>query len=122
MFNNLTYSNDIALFTLSSTATLNNYVQLACLPQSQSTTFPEASDTGVVAGWGALTYNGAFPNILNNVRITVNSNNTCYSYGYTSVDFGVDYDSQFCAGIFFLIKFLFFHNKNIYFVWIKRWW
>ena len=81
---------------------MNQYVQIACLPQNQSTSYPAANKTGVVAGWGDLTYNGNSPNVLNNVRINIYSNSTCANtYGYTSSDFGVTYDSQFCAGDYF---------------------
>ena len=83
---------------LNSTVNLNQYVQTACLPSEQSTTFPSAGDTGVIAGWGNITNNGNLANLLNNARINVYSNTTCASsFGYNN-DYVLSYDSAFCAG------------------------
>lgn len=90
---------------LNSTVNLNQYVQTACLPSEQSTTFPSAGDTGVIAGWGNITNNGILTNLLNNARINVYSDTTCnLSLGYGSL-FVPSYDSAFCAG-----KLLYFNS------------
>jgi hypothetical protein len=83
---------------LNSTVNLNQYVQTACLPSEQSTTFPSAGVTGVIAGWGNITNNGNSANLLNNARINVYSDTTCASsFGYDN-SFGISYNSAFCAG------------------------
>ncbi len=44
-------SNDIAILKLSSPATLNEYVQPACLPVSQSNSYPAANQSSYAVGW-----------------------------------------------------------------------
>lgn len=70
-------------------------MQIACLP-SESTTFPQEGLTGVVAGWGELTYNGTDPDSLQNVRIDIFGSSSCDASGYSS--YSIDYTRIFCAG------------------------
>jgi hypothetical protein len=44
--------NDIALLILDRDVTLNEKIQLACLPQSLSKTYPGNNVDGWIAGWG----------------------------------------------------------------------
>ena len=43
--------NDIAILKLSTLATLNQYVQPACLPVTQSSTYPTANQSSYAVGW-----------------------------------------------------------------------
>ena len=82
---------------LSSPVTLNQYIQIACLP-SQSTSFPQDGLTGVVTGWGASVYDGPNTDLLQNVRLDIYNNATCESYGYDPSLYSNNYTSSFCAG------------------------
>ena len=72
---------------------LNNYTQVACLPQ-KSTTFPTANTASYAAGWGT-TSSGASstPNILRNVKLTVYDGSSC-----SKVNSVFNWNGQICAG------------------------
>nr|AGS78660.1 serine protease [Mylabris cichorii] len=61
-------TNDISIFRLSSAVTLTDYIQLATLPTSASSTY--AGETGVVSGWGIT--NGYASTISSVLRYTSN--------------------------------------------------
>ena len=82
---------------MNASVTFNNHVQTACLPTSDSVTFPLEGNTGVVAGWGNSAINGNLPDLLNNARVSIHSLAECENYGYTT-NFTFNYASQFCAG------------------------
>ena len=81
---------------LNSPVTLDQYIQIACLP-SQSTSFPQEGLTGVVTGWGASVYNGSNTDSLQNVRLDIYSDTSCVSQGFDT-SFLNNYTSSFCAG------------------------
>jgi len=91
-FNSNTLVNDIALLHLTSPVALSNNIQLACLPAS-STTYPGTSGFVYAVGWGLLSTNGASPNKLYNVKLSLYPASYCpYS--------GFDTNNQICAGMF----------------------
>ena len=93
---------------MNASVTFNNHVQTACLPTSDSVTFPLEGNTGVVAGWGNSTITGTLPDhLLNNARVSIHSNDECNSYGYTFSSYSFNYNSQFCAGSLLHYKYLF---------------
>ena len=79
---------------MTSDATLNEYIQIACLPSNLSSTYPDTSMPVYAAGWG-LASSGASstPDLLNNVKLTVYTSANC-RYTYFSDA------AQICAGIF----------------------
>ena len=42
-FDSSTYSNDVGMLILSSDVTLSNYIQVTCLPNDSSTTYPTSN-------------------------------------------------------------------------------
>ena len=97
---------------LSSPVTLNNDVQLACLPPSQSSNIPAASLTGVTVGWGTNSLNGSRPGYLSNVRVDIYSETECIGFGYNpAVNFAYNTSYQVCAGInFYIVKYTLFSS------------
>ena len=85
-----TFNNDIALLYLTSPVTLNNYIQLACLPSS-STTYPGTNVFGYAAGYGSTYLNGLTQNQLYNVKLTIYPPSNCPYTGFTTAN-------QICAG------------------------
>jgi hypothetical protein len=85
---------------LSSPVTLNDYVQTACLPPSQSSTIPAANLTGVAVGWGTTSLGGTIPGFLSNVRVDIYSETACIGFGYDPAQgYSYNVSSQVCAGI-----------------------
>ena len=83
---------------MNSSVTLNQYVQIACLPP-QSNIYPSEGLTGVIVGWGAKAYNGINSNDLQNARLDIFSNLKCDGFGYFD-GYTNNYTSAFCAGNF----------------------
>merc|ERR1712038_1347418 len=78
-YNSGTLDNDFSILTLSSPVTFSNAVKPACLPSSTS---DYAGQVAVVSGWGTLSSGGNQPTGLNDVSVTVQSNQDCNSaYG-----------------------------------------
>ena len=78
-YNSGTLDNDFSILTLSSPVTFSNTVKPACLPSSTS---DYAGQVAVVSGWGTLSSGGNQPTVLNDVSVTVQSNQDCNSaYG-----------------------------------------
>ncbi|XP_055891497.1 trypsin-like [Biomphalaria glabrata] len=71
-FNQNTYSNDIAMITLTSPLTITSYVTPACLPSVSDSLEP----TCTVAGWGK-TNGGKPPTVLMNVRLNAYNATEC---------------------------------------------
>jgi hypothetical protein len=89
---------------LSNPVSLNNYVQTACLPTSQSSTIPAANLTGVAVGWGTTSLSGSRPGYLSNVRVDIYSETACIGFGYDPVQgYSYNVSLQVCAGIYFLM-------------------
>jgi secreted trypsin-like serine protease len=92
-FNPTYLTNDIALLKLSSPVTLNNYIQIACLPTAQSTTYPGVGLSVYAAGWGLLSSSSATtPNQLYNVKLTTYPAANCPYQGYFDA-------GTICAGL-----------------------
>ncbi len=91
-YSDRTLQNDIALLYLESDVTLNNYIQIACLPSASSTSYPGANIVVYAAGWGLLNSSeSTTPNILNNVKLSTYSSSKCpYSNFYDA--------GMICAG------------------------
>merc|ERR1719384_609153 len=78
-YNSGTLDNDFSILTLSSPVTFSNTVKPACLPSSTS---DYAGQVAVVSGWGTFSSGGNQPTVLNDVSVTVQSNQDCNSaYG-----------------------------------------
>ena len=85
--------NDISIFKLSEEAELNDYVQLACLPAKQTSSFPMANTKVYAAGWGSkLQWADGNSNTLQNVDMNVYDGSVCSDYPYAN------WKSQICAG------------------------
>ncbi|RNA37897.1 isoform A, partial [Brachionus plicatilis] len=71
--------NDIAVIKLSNFITLNDYIQLACLPPETRVAYPYLTDIGAWAvGWGYESDTSqSIADKLNNVRLKIKENNEC---------------------------------------------
>ena len=86
--------NDIALIELQSKAILNEYVQLACLPNLNKTDV-ENSTSVTAVGWGRTSSAGSLSDVLRKVNITVYNSSACND---TNNELIKDWNSQLCAG------------------------
>ena len=89
--------NDILILKLTSTVTLNEYIQITCLPNSTAM-YPSTSNLEMeayAAGWGTLSYLGQSPQLLYNVKLTTYNSSMCSSI-YPSMT--KNFQSQLCAG------------------------
>jgi secreted trypsin-like serine protease len=87
--------NDIAILKLSQNVTLNEYIQIACLPKSQSNTYPGTNIPGWIVGWGTTNYGGSESNLLRNAKITIYDSSKCNS---VLPAISKNWYSQICAG------------------------
>jgi len=72
--------------------TLNNFIQLACLPTTQSTTYVGAGLSVYAAGWGLLSSSSpSTPNLLYNVKLSTYAASSCPYSGFNSA-------GMICAG------------------------
>jgi secreted trypsin-like serine protease len=90
-YSTTTLVNDIAILTLTNKATLNNYIQIACLPTSSSDTYPGTNVDVYAAGWGTLSSGGSTPDALNNVKLTAYAASSCSTVATLTT-------AQICAG------------------------
>jgi secreted trypsin-like serine protease len=86
-------ANDIAILTLTNKATLNNYIQIACLPTASSSSYPGTNVDVYAAGWGALSFGGSSPNKLYNVKIIAYPASSCSKVARLT-------SGQICAGLY----------------------
>jgi hypothetical protein len=78
--------NDIALIVLNKEATLNQYVQIACLPDPTVKVYPSQNNIfSWIVGWGDLFGNKTYPDLLQNAKITVYDPSQC-SRVFSSID------------------------------------
>ena len=91
-YEEITYLNDIAVLILEEDVVLSRTVQLACLPK-YSETYPTPDTIGYLTGWGQ-THFEKFPNLLENVKLTVQANAKCLE-----LDSYFEEKIQFCAGL-----------------------
>lgn len=93
-FDSRTLYNDIAILTLDSPVEFNNQIRPICLPAAGQTFDGQGA---TVIGWGSLREMGAQPAVLQEVDITVWSNNECrLKYGPAAP--GGIVDHMLCAG------------------------
>jgi hypothetical protein len=120
MINNM---NDTMLLILSKYVEYSRFVQPACLPKFQSTTFPLRSTNVIAIGWvsiltekrtnilkyisiltqGKLSYNGSVSSVLENVSLKVYDPSFCSAYS-NFLYLEQSWTSQICCGI---IKYFF---------------
>jgi len=85
-YNDVTNDNDVAIIRLASPMTLNNYVNIACLPGKE----PTVHESVMIAGWGTTSYGGSPSNLL--LQANVNIMNECRFV------YSIDPSKQICAG------------------------
>ena len=51
-YNPNNFQNDLAILKLSRSVELNEYIQIACLPKEQSSTYPVPEQPAWIVGWG----------------------------------------------------------------------
>jgi len=70
-----TFDNDFSILTLATPVEFSSRVAPACLPSDNSKDF--AGEVATLSGWGRLSYQGNQPTVLNEVDVTVKSNEEC---------------------------------------------
>merc|ERR1712032_350163 len=92
-YDSRTTDNDYAILRLANPVTFTNEVSPACLPADLSATY-----TGVLAtvtGWGTLSSGGSQPTVLQEVDVTVTSNEVCNNaYGSITANMICAADSE----------------------------
>ena len=87
--------NDISIFKLSTKVSLNECIQLACLPSNLSNNFPKSNNDAYSGGWGVTRIDGVASKILNNVKLKVLNGSDCRS---VLRNYKKNWNSQICAG------------------------
>ena len=76
--------------------TLNEYVQISCLPENKSFPYGSDNEMAIAVGWGLLNEFDDYPPIkMNNVQLIVYNETMCENV--TIVEFSES--TQICAGI-----------------------
>jgi len=83
-YNSRTQDHDIAIIQLAQPVQFSSSVAPACLPSSSSNSY--AGQTAVATGWGTLSSGGSRPSILQEVDLTVQTNQECTAGTYSSSD------------------------------------
>ncbi|XP_038540493.1 transmembrane protease serine 11B-like protein isoform X1 [Canis lupus familiaris] len=87
------HHDDIAVIQLSEKVLFQNDVHRVCLPEATQV-FPPGEGV-VVTGWGAFSYNGKYPEVLQKAPVKIIDTNTCNAReGYD----GLVSDTMLCAG------------------------
>merc|ERR1711976_801628 len=84
-YNDRSLNNDYSILTLAEPVTFSDKVRPACLPSNAAEEY--IGRTATVSGWGTLTSGGNQPAVLNEVDVTVQSNDQCkqaYGSGITN--------------------------------------
>merc|ERR1712027_242517 len=84
-YNDRSLNNDYSILTLAEPVTFSDKVRPACLPSNADEEY--IGRTATVSGWGTLTSGGNQPAVLNEVDVTVQSNDQCkqaYGSGITN--------------------------------------
>ena len=97
--------NDIALLRLTTPAELNQFVQIACLPNPRyNRTFPQDNVISWGVGWGVSnTSTDESPDNLYDVKLTIYNSSMC---GRIESENVMNWNSQICAGIVLTIEIL----------------
>lgn len=88
--------NDIAILKLAEEVDLNEFAQIACLPDEE--TFPPEilNQTAIAVGWGLLNeFDDFLPIKMHNVRLNIYNETMCEN---VSVEYEKDWSKQICAG------------------------
>ncbi len=86
------------MFNLKTEVTLSNLVQVACFPNSLSSTYPSSMSNTRAAygvGWGTTSSGGDISSNLKDVDLVVYDSNLCSGVAASSKK---NWDSQICAG------------------------
>jgi hypothetical protein len=98
-YDSFSVSNDIAIIKINCQVSLNIAVQPACLPDPKQSGYPTSVNiSAYVNGWGDLYDNSTFPDVLQNVELTIYDPNTC-SNVYPELQ--KNWKNQICAGKMF---------------------
>jgi len=92
-WNSQTVANDIAIVKLQTAVSFSETIRPACLPASGEQINEGAS--GIVAGWGLLTEEGAYPDLLQQALLPVSNMQKCKS---AYKDMTINETIQYCAG------------------------
>ncbi|KFO20447.1 Transmembrane protease serine 11B [Fukomys damarensis] len=87
------HHDDIAIIRLTEKVLFKNDVHRVCLPEATQTFMP--GEGAVVTGWGALSYDGKFPVLLQKAPVKIIDTNTCNAE--EAYD-GMIQDTMLCAG------------------------
>ncbi|ELK37636.1 Transmembrane protease serine 11F [Myotis davidii] len=87
------HHDDIAVILLTEKVLFKNDVHRVCLPEATQIFLP--GEGVVVTGWGALSYNGKYPTILQKAPVKIIDTNTCNSREAYN---GMVQDTMLCAG------------------------
>ena len=90
----------MALLKLSEEVPLNDRIQVKCLPNEQSSTYPSLLDSFLDAyavGWGKLSTGGLYSATLQDVSLEIYPSLGCF---VVSEDKEKNWNSQICAGDF----------------------
>ena len=83
-YNSQSTNSDYAILRLAQPVTFSTAVSPACLPAATTTTY--SGSTSTVTGWGTLKSNGNQPSILQEVDVTITSQQTCRAaYGTSAI-------------------------------------
>ena len=92
-YDDIQVKNDIGLILLREDAELNEFVQVACLPSTDSSEYPSVDETVYAVGWGQTEFLGDSSDELQNVKLTVyDGTSKCHMYDIN------EWKRQICAG------------------------
>jgi secreted trypsin-like serine protease len=75
---------------------LNQYIQLACLPDPMKRNYPYQTNADVFAmGWGTTIQGGSVSNVLKNVKLTLYDPSKCAD---VLTEASKNWNTQLCAG------------------------
>ncbi|XP_053446576.1 transmembrane protease serine 11B-like isoform X2 [Nycticebus coucang] len=92
-YSNFAYHDDIALVQLAEDVPFTKFVRSICLPDANLEL--SENDSVVVTGWGALSQNGSFPDILQQAFLKIIDNESCNAPHALS---GLVDKTMLCAG------------------------
>lgn len=87
------HHDDVAVVLLTEKVLFRNDVHRVCLPEATQV-FPPGEGV-VVTGWGALSYNGKYPELLQKAPVKIIDTNACNSWEAYN---GLIQDTMLCAG------------------------
>jgi hypothetical protein len=98
-YNEKVKTDDIALIKLKEEVQLNEYIQLACLPDPTRGKYPPAESIHAwTMGWGTLFSGGPTSNQLKNVKLTIYDGPSCNN---VVKNYPKNWTAQLCCGNYF---------------------